>query len=181
MHARRKKALDAYRRGSLEEAISLQRRVVFGVAPALARIPETPPPTFNPRNPAENVISYALWGANPRYLVPLFENLHIRNHFFPAWTLRVYLERSVPEDLRLKLRQGGARIILKEQPQGEPPARRPFPYRSRPGGAMGRGGRSSSAATDAAGEFQAVAAGKRSHRSGSAHRDRVAGDQAQLA
>jgi tetratricopeptide (TPR) repeat protein len=108
-----------YGRRSLE-----QKDASFGAAPPLGTIPDEAPPPFNPQHLAENVISYALWGDDPRYFAPLLENLRIRNHLFPAWTMRVYLDGSVPENYRLQLQQRGAQIHFREQPQGEPPARK---------------------------------------------------------
>ena len=128
-------ALDALcsalgRLGREEEAIAHGRRSLeekdarFGTAPALARVPRESPPPFDPSSPAQNVISYVLWGDAPRYVAPLFENLRVRNHLFPAWVIRVYVDRSVPDDLRKRLEQGGAQVVLKEQPKGELPTRR---------------------------------------------------------
>jgi hypothetical protein len=83
-----------------------------------------PPAPFDPAQPAQNVISYVLWGDAPRYHAPLRENLRVRNHLFPAWTIRVYVDRSMPENQRKELQQAGAQVIVKEQPAGEPLARR---------------------------------------------------------
>ena len=116
--------------GRMDEAIAHGRRSLerkdaeFGAGPPLAPIPDAPPPPFAPSNAAQNVISYVLWGAQPRYVAPLLENLRIRIHMFPAWTIRVYLDSSVPPEVRASLEQGGAQIVPREQPEGEPPARR---------------------------------------------------------
>jgi len=108
----------AHGRKSLE-----QKNLRFGAGPVLATISQPPPP-FDPTQPAQNVISYVLWGQEPRYIAPLAENVRIRNHLFPAWTIRVYVDRSVPESVRQALQQAGAHVIVKEQPAGEPPARK---------------------------------------------------------
>jgi hypothetical protein len=56
--------------------------------------------------------------------MPLLENLRIQIHLFPAWTIRVYLDRSVPGEYRRKLQQGGAQIVLKDQAKSEPVSRK---------------------------------------------------------
>lgn len=115
----RKRETVGYGRRSLE-----LKDVKFGAAPVLGRIPDVPPPRFDSSKPSQNIISYVLWGENPRYLAPLFENLRIRSHLFPAWTVRVYIDRSVAEKVRLRLQQAGAQVVLREQPKGELPARK---------------------------------------------------------
>jgi tetratricopeptide (TPR) repeat protein len=118
------------RLGRNAEAVACGRRSLelkdarFGAAPALCGVPDAPPPEFNPRNPAENVIAYALWGADQRYLAPLAENMRIRKHLFPAWTIRVYLDQTVPQEYRLKLERDGAQICLKQAQDGEFPHRK---------------------------------------------------------
>lgn len=87
-------------------------------------IPEAPPPQFDMMKPAENVISYALWGDSPRYLIPLRENLRIQQHLYPGWSMWVYLDDSVPENYRRLLRSGGARLIVNKLNRNEAPARR---------------------------------------------------------
>ena len=109
----------AYGRKSLE-----QKDAKFAALPALARIPATPPLAFDGGNRSQNIISYALWGAEPRYIVPLLENLRIREHLFPGWTIRVYLDDSVPPDARSALEQSGAQIVASKLVAGVPPARK---------------------------------------------------------
>lgn len=96
----------------------------FGAAPPIASVPEAPPPPFDALKREQNVIAYALWGDSPRYLEPLMENLRMHRHLFPAWTIRVYLDSSVPENYRHQLERGGAQIRSMTQPPGEAPARR---------------------------------------------------------
>src|SRR5262245_42831735 len=95
----------------------------FGKGTAFA-LPTAPPPPFDPSRSEQNVISYVLWGDDPRYRFPLLETLRIRPHLFPAWTIRIYVDASVPQDLRKQLEQAGAQVIAREQPKGEPSVRR---------------------------------------------------------
>jgi len=97
---------------------------MFSTNPVLASVPTLPPPAFNPNNRAENVISYSLWGGNERYLVPLMENLRLMNHLFPAWSMRVHLDNSVPTGFRDELQRLGAQIVQFELPPNMPGHRR---------------------------------------------------------
>lgn len=93
---------DAFNRiGQTDEAVKEGRASLeakdykFGKRPPLAAIPSGPPPPFNPLNPAENVIAYCLWGNEPRYHVPLLENVRILPHLFPGWSIRLYHDATV--------------------------------------------------------------------------------------
>jgi hypothetical protein len=76
-------------------------------------IPKQPPTRFEPKRKQENVISYSLWGNNPRYVTPLLENLKIWPHVFPAWTIRVYIDKSVSDDVSNQLKRSGAELVDK--------------------------------------------------------------------
>jgi hypothetical protein len=87
-------------------------------------MPTDPPPPFNPHNRAENVISYSLWGESDRYFAPLAENLKLLNHLFPAWSVRVHLDTSVPQAFRNDLQRMGAQLVQFELPPNMPGHRR---------------------------------------------------------
>ena len=97
---------------------------MFSSFTVLATVPTEPPPPFNPHNRAENVISYSLWGENDRYFAPLAENLKLLNHLFPAWTIRVHLDTSVPQSFRNDLQRMGAQVVHFELPPNMPGHRR---------------------------------------------------------
>jgi hypothetical protein len=88
------------------------------------QLPPGPPPQFEATQKQENVISYCLWGNDQRYIVPLLENLKLRSHLFPAWTIRIYIDNSVSGDVLGKLRNGGADLIDKSSESGAPFYRR---------------------------------------------------------
>jgi Flp pilus assembly protein TadD len=69
----------------------------FGRREPLVAIPDGTPPPFNWGHAQENVIAYCLWGNEPRYLVPLSENVRIAPHLFPGWTIRLYHDATVPQ------------------------------------------------------------------------------------
>jgi len=105
------------------EALEAKDRM-FSAYPVLAPIPAAPPPPFNPHNRAENIISYCLWGDSDRYIAPLAENLKLLDHLFPSWTIRVYLDASVPAPFRADLQHRGAQVVQYELPPGMPGHRR---------------------------------------------------------
>ena len=50
------------------------------------------------------VISYALYGANPKYTQGAIRNLELRDLYFPGWTMRYYTDGSIPAAVSIKLR-----------------------------------------------------------------------------
>jgi hypothetical protein len=92
----------------------------FGATPVLAAIPAGSPPSFNPGRPEENVIAYSLWGNEPRYQVPLLENVRLLPHLFPAWTIRVYHNDSVEPACLNELAGRGVDLRLMCLTPGEP-------------------------------------------------------------
>jgi hypothetical protein len=122
---------DAYNRlGRTDQAIGAGKAALeakdkqFGARSPLADIPGEPPPPFDPLNPAENVIAYCLWGNDPRYRVPLLENVRIRPHLFPGWTIRLYHDASVDPAYTSDLAAKGVQIRPMAAPHGVPPHRR---------------------------------------------------------
>ncbi len=119
---------DAFNRlGDQEAAIDAGKSALeakdrlFGAGVPMAHVPDSPPPPFNPHNPAKNVIAYCLWGDAPRYRVPLLENARILPHLFPGWSLRVYHDATVDAAYLEALRQAGVDV------RPHPPRRRAGP------------------------------------------------------
>lgn len=73
--------------------------------------PPGPPPPFDARQPQRNVISYSLFGAQPRYCEAMLMNARLTVELFPGWTCRVYLDDSVPLAVRDDLRAAGAEVM----------------------------------------------------------------------
>ena len=84
-------------------------------------IPDSPPPEFNPANPAENVIAYSLFGSNPRYCEPAVMNAEITRDVFKGWTCRVYLDATVPEHVQRRLKDAGAEVVFMDRDSGVHP------------------------------------------------------------
>jgi hypothetical protein len=43
-----------------------------------------------------NIISYSLWGTNPRYLKGAIENVKAAKIHYPDWTCRLYIDETLP-------------------------------------------------------------------------------------
>ncbi len=93
---------------------------MFGASPPVAAIPAGKPPPFDPGQRSGNVIAYTLWGNQPRYTVPLLENARIRPHLFPAWTIRVYHDRTVDPAYLAKLLALGVQLRPMHLPNDVP-------------------------------------------------------------
>jgi hypothetical protein len=102
--------------GRLDEAVMAGRAALeakdrkFAARAPLVAVPDGMPPAFNWGHPQENVIAYCLWGNEPRYLVPLSENVRIAPHLFPGWTIRLYHDASVPQPYLLDLAGRGVQL-----------------------------------------------------------------------
>lgn len=122
---------DAYSQiGRLDEAVHAGRAALeakdrkFGVRSPLVQMPDGAPRPFNWNNPQENVIAYCLWGNEPRYLVPLSENVRIAPHLFPGWTIRLYHDASVPQPYLLELAGRGVQLRTMVLPPNVPAHRK---------------------------------------------------------
>ncbi len=102
--------------GRPDEAIAAGRAALeakdrkFGGRAPLVAVPDGLPPAFNWSTPQENVIAYCLWGSEPRYLVPLQENVRIAAHLFPGWSIRLYHDATVPQPYLLELAGRGVQL-----------------------------------------------------------------------
>ena len=79
-------------------------------------LPTDSPPRFEPDRPEQNVISYSLYGAQPRYCESAIKNISVAAELFPNWRCRVYLDDTVPQHVQQRLREHGAQLV---QMQGE--------------------------------------------------------------
>ena len=76
--------------------------------------PSPPPFSYQSRN--RNVISFSLWGDNPRYLRGALRNVIIAGDIYPGWTCRFYCDDSVPPEFRGELSSYGATVVMKPRP-----------------------------------------------------------------
>ncbi|MDQ9022355.1 tetratricopeptide repeat protein [Acinetobacter sichuanensis] len=74
-------------------------------------------PCFRPENKTENIISYSLFGDQPRYCETAFLNTLLAKEIFPEWTIRFYVDETVPQHVITRLSQLGAQIIYVSEQQ----------------------------------------------------------------
>jgi len=46
----------------------------------------------------KKVISFSLWGSNPKYITGALENIKARDIFYKGWVCRFYIHTSVPQE-----------------------------------------------------------------------------------
>jgi hypothetical protein len=63
----------------------------------------------------KKVISFSLWGDNPKYVVGALENIKLQKELFPTWESRIYCHEWIKTNYLQKLKQSGAEIILKDE------------------------------------------------------------------
>lgn len=90
---------------SLEAADSRCRQ---GVAYPL---PSECPPKFSADKKSQNIISFSLYGANPRYCETLIKNAELSAEFYPDWICRVYHDDTVPQAVLNHLHHCGVQLI----------------------------------------------------------------------
>lgn len=58
-----------------------------------------------------NVVSFSLWGNDPKYLAGAFKNVELANEYYPGWVCRIYHDDTVPQGVLDKLIDAGAELI----------------------------------------------------------------------
>ena len=57
------------------------------------------------------VLSFSLWGNNPKYTVGAIKNSELAKKFYPDWEMRVYYNDSVPNYVLEQLRSNNVNLI----------------------------------------------------------------------
>lgn len=52
----------------------------------------------------KKIVSYSLWGNNPKYTIGAIKNAHLVNEYYPGWVARFYCGKSTPEEIVAELR-----------------------------------------------------------------------------
>ncbi|WIV50026.1 hypothetical protein QQG91_10125 [Marivivens sp. LCG002] len=101
------------RSGSLEQskiwglkALGLKDKA----AGTLDKLPPVKLHTFNSATPARNVISFSLFGSNPKYAQGALRNAMIARHLYPDWTTRFYVDDSISPQITKALGREGAQL-----------------------------------------------------------------------
>jgi len=70
------------------------------------------PPAYN------GVISFSLFGDNPRYCLGAIENAKLASHIYPGWTVRFYFDETVPFDIINTLCDLNVDLVMQEKSKG---------------------------------------------------------------
>jgi len=57
------------------------------------------------------VVSFSLWGNNPKYTIGAVKNSLLKKRFFPEWEMRVYHDNSVPSYILEELESNNATLV----------------------------------------------------------------------
>lgn len=60
----------------------------------------------------KKIISFSVWGSNPKYAEAAYQNLLLQPKIYPDWTCRFYIDETVPIGLRTKLEQGAEVVMM---------------------------------------------------------------------
>lgn len=69
------------------------------------------PEAFHAANPKENIIAFSLFGNLPRYCETSIINVDLAKQIYPEWTCRFYVDATVTEVVKDRLRQRGAEVV----------------------------------------------------------------------
>lgn len=64
----------------------------------------------------KKIISYSLWGNNPKYTIGAIKNVNLAEIFYPGWVCRFYCSSNVPEEIILELQKKSEVIICDDTP-----------------------------------------------------------------
>mgnify|MGYP003332751815 CR=1 FL=1 len=93
-----------------EQALRLKDRQSQPVLGLASRWPAGRPLPAVGRGQPQAVLSFSLFGAQPRYLLGALENVQAAARFYPGWVCRFHVDDSVPPDTLAALRQAGAEL-----------------------------------------------------------------------
>lgn len=65
----------------------------------------------------KKIISFSVWGNNPKYAEAAYENLLLQPEIYPGWICRFYVDETVPKDLLKKL-ENNSEIIMMPKSDG---------------------------------------------------------------
>jgi hypothetical protein len=63
----------------------------------------------------KKIISFSLWGEDPKYLEGAIENVKIAKELFKTWTCRFYIHKEVPFNYVKELGNLGAEVIIVDE------------------------------------------------------------------
>jgi len=65
----------------------------------------------------KKIISFSVWGSNPKYANAAYENLILQSEIYPGWTCRFYIDDTVPKNI-VSLLEKDAEIVMMPRSDG---------------------------------------------------------------
>tara|TARA_R110002051_G_scaffold309748_1_gene382540 strand:+ start:799 stop:1485 length:687 start_codon:yes stop_codon:yes gene_type:complete len=66
------------------------------------------------------IVSFSLWGDDPKYTLGAVRNAEMRKDYYPDWVARFYCGQSVPEDIVNRLREiEGTEVIMMNESENK--------------------------------------------------------------
>jgi hypothetical protein len=59
----------------------------------------------------KKIISFSLWGDNPKYTIGAVRNAELAKDIYPGWTCRFYAGEDVEDDIKKQLLDNGAEVL----------------------------------------------------------------------
>jgi len=69
-------------------------------------------PDFSADDPSRNIIAFSLWGDGRKYTDGAIANAEAQPGLYPGWTCRFYVDETVPEPVRQKLKSLGTQVQM---------------------------------------------------------------------
>jgi len=66
----------------------------------------------------KKIISFSVYGSNPKYAHAVLENIKLQPEIYPGWTCRIYLDETVPEEVVKEIKKTDAEIVVKPKSNG---------------------------------------------------------------
>lgn len=81
------------------------------------QVPEEGPPGFDSKKRQRNIISFSLFGSQPRYLHGALRNARLAGDLYPEWTCRFYCDPRVPRSVMDELSGLDCQIVERPLPE----------------------------------------------------------------
>ena len=65
---------------------------------------------------SDNIISYSIFGTNPKYFKNIINNIQVAKIKLPEWQIRVYIHNKVPKSFIEELYKNGAELYIVNDP-----------------------------------------------------------------
>jgi len=66
----------------------------------------------------KKIISFSIWGSNPKYTLSAFKNIELAKELYPGWICRFYVDETVPKEIREDLVMESSEVILMPKSDG---------------------------------------------------------------